>query len=122
MIRDITIKAVLNGYQASVGCQTLVFNVLEDLLEELKSYLLDPEATEKRYREKAVNAKLLLGNTPTEAPRNPPRSIDEAIRRQASVAGQVAPPSYSAASFTRVAPNDDPYVAQGGGGGVGGPC
>lgn len=63
MIREIKIKAALNGYIATVGCQTLVFNERAVMLKELDAYLEKPDETEKRYREQAVNRDLL--NIPT---------------------------------------------------------
>jgi len=63
MIHEIKIKAVLNGYVANVGCQTLVFNDRAVMLKELDTYLEKPEETEKKYRETAVNRELL--NRPT---------------------------------------------------------
>lgn len=58
---NINIKPVLNGWVAEVGCQTLVFNDMSVLLEELESYLKDPIGTENSYRENAVNCKITLG-------------------------------------------------------------
>lgn len=59
MIHEIKIKAVLNGYIANVGCQTLVFDSREKMLKELDAYLEKPEETEKRYRESALNKDIL---------------------------------------------------------------
>lgn len=64
MIREIKIKAVLNGYVANVGCQTLVFGTRAELIKELDGYLEKPEETEKRYRETAVNRDLLNCSQP----------------------------------------------------------
>lgn len=49
MIREINIRAVLNGYVVQVGCQTVVYNSVDTLLVELRNYLIDPEDAEKRY-------------------------------------------------------------------------
>jgi hypothetical protein len=50
VIRDINIKAVLNGYVVQVGCQTVVFSTRTDLILALNSYLENPEQTEKQYQ------------------------------------------------------------------------
>lgn len=50
MIRDITIKAVLNGYVCTVSCQTVVFDNTRNLTEALKEYLADPEGMERMWR------------------------------------------------------------------------
>lgn len=57
MIRDITIRAVLNGYAVSIGCQTLVFNSPAVLCDELERYLRKPKEVEQEYLEQAINAK-----------------------------------------------------------------
>lgn len=73
MIREIKIKAALNGYIAIVGCQTLVFNERAVMLKELDAYLEKPDETEKRYREQAVNRDLLNIPTATECAQEAPR-------------------------------------------------
>lgn len=62
MNRPVKISFALNGFVAEVGCQTLVYNDLTQLLGDLKSYLQDPEATEKRFRATALNTKVTLGD------------------------------------------------------------
>jgi hypothetical protein len=47
--REVRINAVLNGFSVKVGCQTLVFNSIEDLLRALQSYLFNPTETEKTF-------------------------------------------------------------------------
>ena len=85
MIREIKIKAALNGYVANVGCQTLVFNSRADMLKELDGYLEKPDETEKRYRETAVNRELLNCLHPTPAcdeapaPRAPYPAVTPAV-------------------------------------------
>lgn len=74
MIREIKIKAALNGYVANVGCQTLVFNSRADMLKELDGYLEKPDETEKRYRETAVNRELLNSPQPAECAQEAPRA------------------------------------------------
>lgn len=49
MIRDIKIRAVLNGFVVEVGCQTVVFNDPDSLAVAVRKYLSDPEGTEKNY-------------------------------------------------------------------------
>ena len=48
-MREVKIVAVMNGYIAVVGCQTLVFETRERLLNELARYLADPEGVEREY-------------------------------------------------------------------------
>ena len=48
-MRQITINAALNGFIANVGCQTLVFGTVEEMLRELKGYIENPSMTERRY-------------------------------------------------------------------------
>ncbi len=57
MIRDITIHAVLNGFEVKVGCQALVFTDVTEMLKEIRRYLKNSEQIEKEYLEKALNAK-----------------------------------------------------------------
>jgi len=57
MIRDIRISAVLNGFEVKVGCQTLVFTDVTEMLKEIRRYLKKPEEVEKEYLEKALNVK-----------------------------------------------------------------
>ncbi len=60
-IRDVKIKAVMNGYIVKVDCQTLVFDSLKKLLKALKKYYKDPEKTEARFAKEAINARYTLG-------------------------------------------------------------
>lgn len=55
MIREITIKPVLNGFVCKVGCQTVVFGDTETLSRQIKAYYDNPEATEATYLRLAVN-------------------------------------------------------------------
>lgn len=68
MNRPVKISFALNGFVAEVGCQTLVYNDRSALLNDLSSYLDNPEATEKRFRETAINTKVTLGCPPMPAP------------------------------------------------------
>ena len=68
MNRPVKISFALNGFVAEVGCQTLVFNDLDELLGNLRSYLQDPEATETAMRKNALNTKITLGDQPQHAP------------------------------------------------------
>lgn len=60
MIRNIEIRAVLNGFIVQVGCQTVVFDNIAQLQAALYSYLTDPEGTEKKWTKLAINAKYLF--------------------------------------------------------------
>lgn len=69
MLRNIMITPVLNGYKVQVGCQEVVFEDLDRMVQEIKSYFLDPEAVEDRYRE-LPNARHTL-DRPVPAPPAP---------------------------------------------------
>lgn len=58
MIRDIKIKPVLNGFICTVGCQTVVFDSRERLLNDLRVYLENPEMVEQKYQAEAINPRL----------------------------------------------------------------
>ena len=69
-MKQITINAAMNGFIAKVGCQTLVFQSVDLLCEELKRYLKDPNVVEKEYIDKSINTKHTMGpavNAPAEA-------------------------------------------------------
>lgn len=51
-MRTITIKPALNGYLVTVGCQTLVFNSIETVANELIRYASKPEEVEQEYMKK----------------------------------------------------------------------
>lgn len=55
MIREIQIRAALNGFVVNVGCQTLVFTSKSDLLSQLTEYLNNPKDTEKNFVATACN-------------------------------------------------------------------
>jgi hypothetical protein len=59
MIRHIEIDACLNGFIVRVGCQTIVFESVGALVEDLGAYLDDPEAMEIEYAT-ALNARHTL--------------------------------------------------------------
>lgn len=68
-MREIKIKAALNGWTAQVGCQTLVYTDQQALLKDLGEYMTDPKAKEKAFAEAAINKRLLTEGCPTpEAP------------------------------------------------------
>lgn len=50
-MRTITINKAMNGFIVTVGCQTLVFEDADTLLEQLDDYLRNPKATETAYLE-----------------------------------------------------------------------
>lgn len=60
MIRHIEIDAVLNGFTVRVGCQTLVFDSVSALTDQLARYLRNPEEMEKQYAA-SLNALHTLG-------------------------------------------------------------
>ena len=64
MIRDISIKAVLNGFVCNVGCQQVVFSSVTELQMWLGAYLTNPEETEKTFMAQACNYKHTLGAGP----------------------------------------------------------
>jgi len=66
MVREIRINPVLNGWVVTVGCQVVVFNDLQRMTQEIGSYYLNPEETEKRYQSEARNKTLC--DIPTPAP------------------------------------------------------
>jgi len=70
-MKDVRISAVLNGWIAKVGCQTLVFTDRATLLKELDLYMADPAATERAYLENAVNAKHLRDVNEVESTNDP---------------------------------------------------
>jgi len=57
MIRDIKIKAVLNGFIVECGCQTIVFNNIDELTVELNRYLNSPDKVEKYWMSNSINSK-----------------------------------------------------------------
>lgn len=67
-MNNILIEPVLNGWKVQCGCQQVVFTDVDKLCGELKAYLTDPQAVQKRYLHDSVNAK--WSNTPqmAEAP------------------------------------------------------
>ena len=74
VMRDVNIKAVLNGFVVQVCCQTLVFNRIEDVAANLIAYQKDPEGTKKQFAANAVN-KTLGGSVP-----DPLNRLPEKIR------------------------------------------
>jgi len=79
-MRDIGIRAVLNGYVVTAGCQALVFQDRENMLREIGRYLSKPEEVEKEYIKCAVN-----GFKPDDPRQNPaPGIIPEGLRALAS--------------------------------------
>ena len=62
MIRDVTIKAVMNGFLVTVGCQKLVFTDVRSLLANLNEYYTSPEQKERMMIQSSINAKHTLDN------------------------------------------------------------
>ena len=72
VMRSIRVNPVLNGFVVEVGCQTLVFNRIEDVAENLVAYQKDPDGMEKKFAAAAVNKTLDNGG---EAPRYVPNAV-----------------------------------------------
>ena len=64
VMRSIRVNPVLNGFIVEVGCQTLVFNRIEDVAENLVAYQKDPDGMEKKFAADAVNKTLDNGPVP----------------------------------------------------------
>lgn len=64
VMRSIRVSPVLNGFVVEVGCQTLVFNRIEDVAENLVAYQKDPDGMEKKFAAAAVNKTLDNGPVP----------------------------------------------------------
>lgn len=65
VMREITIRPVLNGFVVSVGCQKLVFPTMGELTCALIDYQRDPDATEKKFIAEAVNKTMNDGPAPS---------------------------------------------------------
>ena len=93
MIREITIRAVLNGYIVNVGCQIVVFQNRDYMMRELLRYLENPDEVEEEYTTKGLNTDQLgvsrtlvvdhnAGTREAEFPEPPEiRSNDELMRQ-----------------------------------------
>lgn len=82
VMREVKVIPVLNGFIVSVGCQTLIFNRIEDVAEKLIAYQKNPEAVEKLFIENSVNS--TMSNQPELM--RPERYIDNSSTCE-SVAG-----------------------------------
>jgi len=58
-MREIKIKAVLNGWTVQVGCQTVVYINQGALLNDLGDYMKNPNAKEKEFIDSAINKRLM---------------------------------------------------------------
>lgn len=54
--KDIRIVTVLNGWLVHVGCQTIVFTSLLDMLNAIRDYLQAPKETQEKYLKESVNS------------------------------------------------------------------
>lgn len=54
--QKVSIERVLNGFIVRVGCQTVVFQSLDEMQEELGNYLAYPKETEERFLKQAQEA------------------------------------------------------------------
>lgn len=79
MIRDITVHPVLNGFVCTVGCQIVVFNSVEQVAHSMIDYYRDPAATEKRFKDQAVNKTIECNLGPEPCP-PPPQGIAQTAR------------------------------------------
>ena len=52
--RRVEINQVNHGYIVNVGCQTLVFENMDTLIEKLTAYLKDPNAVEKKWMTEGI--------------------------------------------------------------------
>lgn len=72
VFRNIEIRAVLNGYIVTCGCQTLVFESGTTLIDHLNEYMADPSHFEAMYlktlaevrRARLINPEYLAGPIP----------------------------------------------------------
>lgn len=64
-MREVRITPVLNGFIVTVGCQTVVFTSMNDLLRELKSYQIDSASVEKEYLSGSINKVEMDTQVPT---------------------------------------------------------
>lgn len=77
-MHNVKIIPVLNGWEVEVGCQKVVFSQVEMLLTELRSYLVDPEITVKRYQSESINSRFISNQA--EAP--PECNAAQEVRRE----------------------------------------
>lgn len=54
--KDIKIVTVLNGWLVHVGCQTIVFTSILDMLNAIRDYLQAPKETQEKYLKESVNS------------------------------------------------------------------
>jgi len=54
-MHKITIEGVLNGWIVKVGCQTVVFDEMDAMLDEIEAYINHPEEVEKKYMDNRKN-------------------------------------------------------------------
>ena len=81
MIRDITIRTVLNGYIVKVGCQTVVFANQSQMMTQLSRYLAFPDEVEAEFRNTSINSTHCFANpVPCEPPRNACPDLDTPSR------------------------------------------
>lgn len=60
-MKDIKISPALNGFIVKVGCQMVVFESVNALIDNLRSYLTSPVEVEKAFVDNAINAKFTMG-------------------------------------------------------------
>jgi len=86
-MRDVTISAVLNGWIARVGCQTLVYTDKKQLLKDLGEYMANPSAKQKKFVETAVNKRMM--ECPVAGAPCPPPQMPMTNETSMGIAGQV---------------------------------
>jgi hypothetical protein len=74
MIRDIKIKAVLNGFIIECGCQTLVCEDVDRLTKSINAYFKNPEVVEKEWINTSINSKHTSPQVCVELPTVGPRT------------------------------------------------
>ena len=97
MIREITIRAVLNGYIVNVGCQIVVFQNRDYMMRELLRYLEKPDEVEEEYTTRGLNTEQLAtlrtlpepfqteGTREAELPEPPESRSNDELMRQVGV-------------------------------------
>lgn len=77
MVRDIHIRPVLNGFVCQVGCQTVVVNSIDALVDGIRNYYRSPEATEKKWISCALNKTMDNGPVAQEVGMGEPCPVPE---------------------------------------------
>lgn len=102
-MRDVCIRAALNGWMVQCGCQTLVYTDADKLIQDLREYMQDPEAKEAEVVKSAVNKRLLrdIPQTAGVAPPNTAQMVAAATPTPTTMAGRGAPTATEAGQELR---------------------